>query len=605
MGRGQPFHTGNLAAVLAAARGKGAAPPILAFDVETTGTHLYTGAKIFAYALATKRCLTYVGKPSKKVFKRLIKDYVLVMHNAKFDLAAVERFLGKHIAESIRFHDTRAQSHIVDNRHKTHGLAALCWSLCQWPTELDKKVNSFARHGDYSVVPKDLMDEYQRHDVARTMFLHRLFWPRIQSSKYKKAYERELAVIVPTMRMEEKGIMVRRKATKRLIDSLHKDVIKATEELRAIAGRPVNVNSPGDVASLLYDEIGLPILQRTEISGQPSTGKHVLLELRDKYAHPAVERVLEIRSKLKGIVQLEKYLELSAADGFIHPSINPIGATTGREACSNPNLQNVARTDTARAPYPIPARKCFRPRPGHIFLFIDYAGIELRLITHYAKDKRMKHLIMTADPHAFAAEIFYKPSKRSADPQIRKGYVRAGRPKRLRDSAKNAVYAICYGGGAKTVAETLGITVEEAAKAKAEFVKLFPGIGRISREVAETVWHQGRVETAFGRPIRLSGEESYKALNALIQGTAADIIKMAQVNLHKYLQKATGGEVFQILPIHDEIVFEVPRKRLKDLPDILKGIEQCMVDMPNLSVPLEIDIEYSTTSWEDKKPWDM
>jgi len=337
----------------------------------------------------------------------------------------------------------------------------------------------------------------------------------------------------------------------------------------------------------------LPIIKTTK-TGMPSTQKNeVLLELRERTKHPAIETILKFRSFSRGASTIKSYLDLADADGLLHPDINTCAAKTGRESCSRPNLENVSKSAVLLNPYPIPARKIFIPRPGHVLFFIDYAGIEMRLLIYYSREQRLIDLLnVGGNPHELAAEIFFGDKYRSAS---------ARRKKVLYGASKNANFAIPYGASAEKVAEALGIPGDEGRKRLEYYRRELPGLVSLTPKISARVKSEGFVETAFGRILKVPRNKAYIGTNYLIQGTAAGILKRAQPRVHRYLEKATGGDARILLPIHDEIIIEYPRSMLKDAKEVLCGVREVMIDFEQFDIPLDVDVEMGTFDWEHKE----
>jgi len=329
------------------------------------------------------------------------------------------------------------------------------------------------------------------------------------------------------------------------------------------------------------------------MSGAPSTNKAVISQLREEHPHWVLDMVLKHRSWRRGSTMLGSYLDFAGEEDIIHPNIKTCGAATSRESCSNPNLQNVEKTGVLLNPFPVPSRTVFRPRPGFVNFHIDYAGIELRLLVHYSDDKRMIEAILKGeDVHALAAEVFYGDRFRRA-----KGSERTT----LRGAAKNANFAIPYGASGKKVGATLGIGEREGMQRYAEYRRVFPGLCGLTKKIIEEVLETGHVLTAFGRKLYIPKDKPYIGTNYKVQGTAAGVIKRAQVRVNEYIQKNVGSGMQLLLPIHDEIILECERSLLPYTNEIFRDIREMMIDFPQFKVPMEIEISVATVDWEHKK----
>lgn len=581
---------------------------LLSYDTETTGLSVHRGDRMFSFSVCDQQGAADVyrldGSPVRRYMNRTKLEEIfskrgptLVCHNAKFDLMMTGAEIGWHVIDRP-FHDTYIQSHIIRNNHPSHGLKELCWELAGIPKEDERVIRRYLRGTDmnYSHVPEIIMDDYQKRDAERTMLLHRFYMPKIESNpKFLDVYRNELDLIRASIDIERRGMMLDQSRCHKLIDKTRDDVYTLLQELEAKTGRKLNLNRPSDLHWLLFDHLKLPVLRTTTKTSKPSTDKETLFNLRRDHYHPLIDSVLKFRSWTRGITTLESYLDHCDGGSIIHPSLNTCAADTGRESCSSPNLQNVAKTGVLLNPFPVPARSVFRPRPGYILIFIDFSGIEFRLAVHYSQDQFLIKMIKDGqDPHALAAEIFFGDKFKNAIGDLRKT---------LRNAAKNMNFAIIYGAGLDTIAAGLGLPVSIVAPRYAEYKRRLPGLVGLSDTVSETVRSQGYVETIFGRRLYVPKDLAYIGTNYLIQGTAADILKRSQVQVHQYLKQATGGEVAILLPIHDELILEYPRKRLPDAPEILSGVESLMTNFPQFDVPMAVEFQVSTVDWENKKAY--
>ena len=576
---------------------------VLAYDTETNGLDLHYGKRMFAFSTCSpggmSRAWRLNHKRSGVYLKRLFaeRDIVKVMHNAKFDLTATEYQLGRRVAETTTFHDTILMSHVLQNLHTTHRLKDLTWELAGIPRDDERAVKAFiARGGDYSTVPEWLMKPYQLLDAERCMLLHLFFYPMIQKNKqYLEIYEMERDLIIPTMRMEQHGLMLNRRSCEKLIGNIQQDVDLLLDEIEEHSGRRINPNKAKDVRWLLFIKSGLPARTRTAVTKEIGTQKSALLELKEEFEHPAVDMILKHRSWARGIKILQSYLNLCDDADIIHPDIRTCGAKTGRESCSKPNLQNVAKSKVLLNPFPIPARLAFRPRPGCVNVHIDYAGIEMRILVHYSGESVLvAKLRLNEDVHEPACHVFYGSRFREATGSERK---------MLRDASKNANFSIPYGSAAQKVSNILSMPLSEGSRRFIMYRHAFPDLCALNQKVARQVREHGYVTTIFGRKLYVPRQKAYMGTNYLVQGTAAGVVKRAQVRVHVLLESLTGGECCLLLPIHDELVLEVPRTRLRGFTgDVYPRIRAAMLDFPQFNVPLDVEVEVATTDWEHKKP---
>jgi len=613
---------------------------VISYDTETTGLcpHL-DGVKMFAFSTCTPSGITNVHRLDgsrvrqimghKALYNLWVKDsrFTKIMHNAKFDLGFTEKELGIPVSLGP-FHDTSIQSHICQSHHPTHRLKDLAWELAGIPRDDETAIKSFIRGQNsfnYQIVPEDVMTTYQRLDAERCMLLHLFFHPMILANKqWREIYQMELDLIRVTLRMERRGLMLNRHKCEQVISKLKHDIQDVREEFGEIAkkhtGEPFSPTQTAKVAHLLFDVLKLPVLKRTKVTEQPSTDKDdALLPLRLTNPHPVIDLILKYRSWSHGISILTSYLEHADAGGIIHPDIRTCGATrTGRESCSRPNLQNVEKLGVLKNPFPIPARTVFRPRPGYVNFHIDYAGIELRLLVDSSGDDILLRELkkQDGDPHAMAARVFYPPftpeERRefsAVDNIIQQGFssFKKGDAEwsTLRGSAKNCNFAIPYGSGASTASTILAIPPELGRRRYAKYQRKFPRLCNLSSKIQADVRESGYITTKFGRRLYVPRNKPFYGTNYYIQGTAAGVLKRAQVRVAKILEEQTGGEVALLLPIHDEVIIECPRKRLKDAQEVFQNVRAAMEDFPQFKVPMKVEIKIATASWARQTDFEL
>lgn len=575
----------------------------LSYDTETTGLSRQKHT-IFSYSICSidgkAKVQRLDGSPLRKYMgkyelEQLWRDrsIVKIMHNCKFDLGMTEALLGRKLRDHT-IHDTMLMSHVLRNDQPSHGLKELCYTLGGFPTDDEKAVKAYLRSlRGYQDVPEHIMTEYQKNDAQRTMLLYSLFWPQISSSPdVLEVYQQEVEVAKLTIDMENRGVMVRKEPLMKLIQEL-KDKVAV---LSATTG-DVHLGNPDEVAHWLFDTHGLPFSKRTG-SGERSTDKDVLLELRRSHPHDAIEKVLKYRSWTRGISVLQSYLDLADEEGVIHPNIKTCHAVTGRESCENPNLQNVERESGINTPYPVPARQAFGPRPNYVNFHIDYSGIEMRLLVHYSKEPELVELACSGgDMHFPATELFFGALLETADDKTKKTY---------RYAAKQANFAIGYGAQVNKLAVVLAKDIPSTVKMLAEYRRRFPRLSKLMYSIMSVAKKEGFVKTAFGRTIYVPRDKAYTGVNYLIQGTAAEIMKRGQVAAAKILEEETSGEMKMLLPIHDELIIECPRRRLKDAKEVLRHCASAMTTFPGrFAVPLEVECEVATLDWAHKVKFDL
>lgn len=585
---------------------------VISYDTETDGLNPYLGDRMFAYSLCNAaektdvRRLDRLGKNPRAARAKLLDMWrdpsvSFTMHNRKFDEGHTEAFFQEEFPGHDN-HCTYTMSRIIQSNHPTHKLKDIGWELFRIPRDDEHAIKRHvaATQTDYSTVPVHLMTKYQRLDAARGMLAFLFFMPKIMASPaHLRNYQMEMKLTRVTIAVERRGIMVNRKACAKLIVEYSQKAQDALQNLYDVSGRRINPDSHDQVAWLLFQKYKLPPKGYTD-GGKPSTKKKYLQEMQREHDCPALNLIMQFRSYSRGVSMLTDYLEYVDADDIIHTDINNNGARPGRQSSSRPNLFNVAKEKVLQNPYPIPARRAFRPRPGYVNFHFDYVGQEARIMIDSSQDEKMIDMVRRGeDTHAAAAKVFYlskfiKLLRRNPEAA-----------KEFRNAAKNGFFSVCYGGGPDALAGTLMLTKKEGYAARERFRKEFPDISGLNKRDAMEAKEQGWVETRFGRRMHIPRQDSYMATNYKTQGTGAGMVKRAQVRVHPYLQEATGGEAGIILPIYDELVIEFPRKRLRDAPEVLNGIRDRMIDFPMFSVPMEVDVNYSTASWAELKPFEL
>ncbi|MFS8495246.1 MAG: DNA polymerase I [Actinomycetes bacterium] len=391
-------------------------------------------------------------------------------------------------------------------------------------------------------------------------------------------FERFELPLVPVLaRMELAGIGVDREYLEKLGADLRRELTQLERRIHEIAGEPFNVNSTDQLRYVLFEKLGLPVTKKTS-TGKPSTDASVL----EKLEHPIIEALLRYREleKLRS-TYVDGYLPLIGPDGRIHTRFNQMAATTGRLSSDRPNLQNIpVRSETGRT-----IRRAFIPREGWWFLVADYSQIELRVLAHMSGDKGLLEAFneTSADIHTATAARVWGVRPEDVQPEMRR-------------RAKMINFGLLYGMEAFGLASRLGISREEAALHIETYFQQFPDVKEFMQGVVRQARNQGYTTTLFGRRrylpelksdnyrIRQMGERM--ALNAPVQGTAADIIKRAMIELDAALRER-GMQSTLLLQVHDELVLEAPPEELDDLRELTVEV---MEGVAELAVPLVVDI---------------
>lgn len=610
---------------------------VYSFDTETTGLQPYHGDRIFQYGICD--CTTGeteiprvdggkrkdrfgLGSGRPAYWKKLREFFadtslVKVSHNVKFDLSMLRRHKIK-VPEKTVWHDTMIMAQMLRNDEVKFSLDYLAWKYAKWKVPQDDIVGDQAKlRGGYYRVDHEIMNKYLIADCQRVGILYHTFMPLIRADEKLYAdYLNEIELLYSTQEMEATGILLHKANCRRMEVKLEKDRQDALNAVQKKAWNGFNPNSGLQVGKLLYGDpikgsddsiigytggIAGDAPHQYTATGKPKTNKDVLIFLREKLPNPAYNLIFKCRSYTKGLGALRGYNELQDEKGRIHPSIKTNHASTGREACENPNLQNVEKDSGEKNMFPVPLRSCFRVDIGWCLGFVDYAGIEMRLIIGATEEPElMKVLEANGDVHHPTLQCFLGDSKGDA-----LKIVDNARYKVLRSAYKNTGFCIAYGGSVEKVAVTLGKPIDEIFQGDRAYRERFPRISAFSSNTIRQVKRYGYVETAFGRKLYVPRDTPHAGSNYRIQGTAAGIIKRGQVNVRKWIKKQRLTQVVKpIFPIHDEIVFSFHNSLSKDrraFKEVLREIRKILIDMPQVNVPLDVEWKITRTTWDKAK----
>jgi DNA polymerase-1 len=520
--------------------------------------------------------------PLKTVIDRLkplLEDPAVlkVGQNIKYDMCVFRR----HGIEIGPVDDTMLLSFVLDAGKHNHGMDDLAKQyLGQDTIKFSDVAGSGAKRVSFDKVPIDKARDYAAEDADVTLQLWARFKPRLATEHMVGLYETIERPLIPVLLgMETAGIKIDAPRLRTLSAEFEKRMLELEQEIHKIAGRPFNVGSPKQLGEILFDEQNLPGGKRNK-NGSWATDVSILEDLAAQ-GHALPVKIMEHRqiSKLKGTYTDALVRELDAKTGRVHTSYQMTGAATGRLASTDPNLQNIpVRTEEGRK-----IRQAFIAEKGNKLLSADYSQIELRLLAHVADLASLKEAFARGDDiHAItASEMFGVPVK-GMDPLVRR-------------RAKAINFGIIYGISAFGLANQLGIGQQEAREYIAKYFLRYPGIRDYMETTKEYARKNGYVKTPFGRKIHLryinekaQGMRAFAeraAINAPLQGGAADIIKRAMIRLPAAL-KAARLKSRMLLQVHDELLFEVPDKEIDKTKDVARKV---MEGAATLSVPLVVD----------------
>jgi DNA polymerase-1 len=477
-------------------------------------------------------------------------------------------------------HDTMLQSYVLEV-HKPHGLASLAERhLGRSGISYEDLCGKGAHQISFSQVDIAKAAEYSCEDSDQTLDVHLALWPQLeQDEKLRFVYQLEMDSSETLYRIERNGVLIDAPTLATQSHELGQRIMALEKEAHDLAGQPFNLGSPKQIGEIFFTKLGLPVIKKTA-TGAPSTDEEVLEKLAEDYPLPA--KILEHRglAKLKG-TYTDKLAQLAnPRTGRVHTHYAQAVAVTGRLSSNDPNLQNIPiRTAEGRR-----VREAFVAPAGCVIASADYSQIELRIMAHISEDAALlKAFHEGMDVHrATAAEVFGLPPEQVSTEQRR--------------YAKTINFGLIYGMGAFGLARALGIDNTAAKNYIERYFQRFEGVKRYMDETRQSAKDKGYVETVFGRRLylpeinspngpRRSGAER-AAINAPMQGTAADLIKLSMNAVQQVLDSERRGTKM-IMQVHDELVFEVPESEV----DWLKTeIPRLMAGVAALKVPLLAEV---------------
>ena len=567
---------------------------LAALDTETTSIDPFKARLVGLSVSVENACAAYVPVahrytgapeqlPAERVLERLkpwLEDarHAKVGQNTKYDM----HVLANHgIKLAGVQHDTLLQSYLLES-HKSHDMDNLAERHLSLRTiTYDEVTGKGANRIPFEQVAVERATEYAAEDADVTLRLHRALRPQIEAdAKLDRIYrEIELPVLHVLQAMERNGVLLDVELLRDLSRQFGAKMGEIEAKAHAEAGQPFNLNSPRQIQEILFEKRGLPVIKKTP-SGTPSTDEDVLEQLA--LDHPLPRLILDYRglTKLKSTYTDKLPESINRETGRVHTNYGQAVAVTGRLASNDPNLQNIPiRTAEGRR-----IREAFIAPEGSHIVSADYSQVELRIMAHISQDASLlKAFAAGEDIHrATAAEIFG-----TAPQEV---------PAEQRRYAKVINFGLIYGMSAFGLARQLGIERSAAQQYMDRYFARYPGVAEYMRRTREMARERGYVETVLGRrlwlpdirsgaPVRRQGAER-AAINAPMQGTAADLIKMAMIAVARWLAEQRLASKL-IMQVHDELVLEVPGAELDAVKQALPGL---MSGVAELSVPLVVDV---------------
>lgn len=487
-------------------------------------------------------------------------------------------------------HDTMLESYVLNSTASKHNMDDLAKHYLGIDTiRFEDIAGKGAKQLGFADIPVEQAAEYAAEDADVTLRLHQQLWSSLAAlPRLKDLYtDIEMPLVDVLIRIEENGVLIDSDMLARQSLELANRMLGIEQQAHDLAGSVFNIGSPKQIQDILYDRLRLPILKKTP-KGQPSTDESVLQELAIDYPLPRL--ILDYRSlsKLKSTYTDKLPQQINPGTGRVHTSYHQAVAATGRLSSSDPNLQNIpVRSEEGRK-----IRQAFIAPPGYHIVAADYSQIELRIMAHLSGDQGLlAAFAQGADIHsATAAEVF----------EVDADQVTAD----LRRSAKAINFGLIYGMSAFGLAQQLGLPRNQAQAYIDLYFSRYPGVRRYMDDIREQAKQLGYVETLFGRRLYLpeinsrnAAQRQYAertAINAPMQGSAADIIKRAMLDCDAWL-RGSGADAKMIMQVHDELVFEVAEA---ELHGVVAGIRGIMADAAELKVPLVVDTGWGR-NWDE------
>jgi DNA polymerase I len=564
------------------------------FDTETTSVDAFE-AELVGLAFSYKKGEAYyVPVPADaqkaqaivEIFRPVLENEKirLVGQNLKYDILVMRKY-GVNIRGPI--FDTMLAHYLIDPETR-HNMDVLAENYLQYtPVSITELIGEKGkRQGNMRDVDPARVAEYAGEDADITLQLKHALSQEVDKHRMNKLLEEIELPLVPVLAsMEFEGVKVDTATLKDLSKEFEKKALKAQEEIFELAGGEFNVASPKQLGEILFDKLKLIDKPKKTKTGQYATGEEILSKLAAE--HPIANKILEFREyqKLKSTYVDSLPLLISERDGRIHTDYRQAVAATGRLSSNNPNLQNIPiRTENGRS-----IRKAFIPRSEEfVLLSADYSQIELRIVAAFAKDESMMEAFRQGrDIHATTASKVFGVPLDEVEPAMRR-------------KAKEVNFGIIYGISAFGLAQNLNISRTEAAEIIESYFREFPGIKRYMDESIQTAREKEYVETLFGRRrylrdinsrnLTMRGFAERNAINAPIQGSAADIIKIAMIRIHDWMEKENLRSRM-IMQVHDELVFDVHKEEQEK---VREKVIELMKHAVALEVPMEVEAGFGS-----------
>ena len=562
----------------------------LAFDTETDSLD-FTQANLVGLSLAANEEKSYYipvghdydGAPKQldlevvlKKLKPIIESTPLIGQHLKFDRNVLSNY---DITINEIENDTMLMSYVFDPTATRHNLDAMAGHYLNVKTTTFEDVaGKGVKQLTFNQIPLEKASDYAAEDADITFRCYAHLKPKLAKtpSLEKVLSEIEIPLVPVLSDMEQAGTLVDKDSLKIQSNNLGQRISGLEEQAYREAGKEFNLASTKDLRAIFFDEMELPVVKKTP-GGQPSTDESVLQELANQYELPKILLEHRTLAKLKSTYTDSLPQQISPKTGRVHTSFHQAVTSTGRLSSADPNLQNIPiKTDEGRL-----IRTAFVAPKGYQLLAVDYSQIELRIMAHLSEDKGLISAFENGeDIHSVtAAEVFAEPGEEVTAEQRR--------------GAKAINFGLIYGMSAFGLSKALNISRPVAADYIDSYFHKYPGVKLYMERTKELAKEKGFVETFFGRRLYLPGIHSGRsrmaaeraAINAPMQGTAADIMKIAMIDIHKWLA-SSKFDARMIMQVHDEVILEV---KDQDTAEVEKKVSEIMQDAAKLRVPLEVE----------------
>lgn len=569
---------------------------LFAFDTETTSLS-YMDAEIVGVSFCIepgKAAYVPVAHDYPDAPDQLSRDYVLETLKPILESPSSIK-VGQHIKydknvlanyditlNGIGF-DTMLESYMLNSTAQRHDMDSLALAYLGHKTiHFEDIAGKGAKQLTFNQINLDEAGPYAAEDADITLRLHHAIWEKLEpiDSLKRLLIDVEVPLACVLSRMEQQGVLIDSQQLSQQSQDLATRIAELEKEVHEEAGETFNLGSTKQLQHILFEKMSLPIVKKTP-KGAPSTSEDVLQELALEY--PLPQKIMEYRglTKLKNTYTDKLPKMINHRTGRVHTSYHQAVTATGRLSSTDPNLQNIPiRNEAGRR-----VRQAFVPRKGNKIVAADYSQIELRIMAHLSKDKGLLDAFANGkDIHkATAAEVF--------------GIALDDVTTQQRRSAKAINFGLIYGMSAFGLAKQLNIPRNEAQKYMDLYFERYPGVLDYMDSTRESAKEKGYVETVFGRRLylpdikasngaRRKGAER-AAINAPMQGTAADVIKMAMIKVDDWIAKNASDDVTMMMQVHDELVFEIKEDKIDDYVSTIKTL---MESAATLNVPLDVEV---------------